>query len=64
MPPLPPPHLCIQLTDHHYEGYVQYRKDMAEKHPGVPALSSRDFYANTTGLEPIDVLYGFTHDSN
>ena len=64
MPPLPPPHQCITLTDRHYEGYIQYRKDMADKHPGVPALSSRDYYSNTTGYEPVDALYGDDHEQN
>jgi hypothetical protein len=46
----------VQLQDYHYRAYTEYVIDMTAK--GLTPIRSRDFHSNTTGLTPIDTLYG------
>ena len=49
----------VTLKGDDYHAYTQYRRDMANKQPGVQALNSREFYLNVNGAFSIkDELYG------
>ncbi len=48
--------MFVQLQDYHYRAYTEYVIDMTAR--GLTPIRSRDFHSNTTGLTPIDTLYG------
>ena len=50
--------MFVQLQDYHYRAYTEYVIDMTAR--GLTPIRSRDFHSNTTGLTPIDTLYGNT----
>ena len=46
----------IELQDHHYEAYTQYVIAMTVQRR--TPVRSRDYHSRTTGLTPVDMLYG------